>query len=53
MVAEAQHEGTVLWPKDILKEHLQVVLVMLGEMILAAASIHDHWAPSEEARRLT
>jgi hypothetical protein len=41
MVAEAQHEGTVLWPKDILKEHFQVVLVLLGEMILAAASIHD------------
>jgi hypothetical protein len=41
MVAKAQHEGTVLWPKDILKENLQVVLVLLGEMILAAASIHD------------
>ena len=41
MVAEAQHEGTVLWPEDILKEHLQVVLVLFGEMILAAASIHD------------
>src|SRR6266852_1288018 len=46
MVSEAQHEGPVLWPKDILKEHLQVVLVLLGEMILAAAGI-DNQSESE------
>src|SRR5438128_756611 len=41
MVSEAQHEGPVLWPKDIFKENLQIVLVLLGEMILAAAGIHN------------
>src|SRR6266478_2229917 len=46
MVSEAQHQGPVLWPKDILKEHLQVVLVLLGEMILAAAGI-DNQSESE------
>jgi hypothetical protein len=41
MIAEAQHEGTVLLSKDILKENFQVVLMLLGEMILTAAGIHN------------
>jgi hypothetical protein len=41
MIAEAQHEGTVLLSENIVKENLQIVLVLLGEMILTATRIDN------------
>jgi len=40
-LAEAQHEGTVLLSENIVKENLQIVLVLLGEMILTATRIDN------------
>ena len=39
MVAETQHEGPVFGAEDILQENLQVMLVLLGVMLLAAAGV--------------
>ena len=41
MIAEAQHEGTVLLLKDILEENLQVVLMLLRENDPDPAGIHN------------
>src|ERR1700756_3512016 len=41
MVAEAQHEGAVFGSEDVLQENFEIVLVLPGVMLLAAAGINN------------
>src|SRR5581483_11056446 len=59
MIAETQEEHAILGPKHALEEHLQVLLMLLGEVLLAAAGVHDQpqrqrnvLAPGEKRDRL-
>src|SRR6185369_13867610 len=41
MISEADQEGAVLRSQHLAQEDLQVMLMLLSEVVLAAAGIHD------------
>ena len=41
MIAETDQKYSVLWAQDVFQEDLKVTLMLLGELILASAEVHD------------
>jgi len=49
VIAETDQECSVLWAQDVFQEDLKVTLMLLGELILAPAEVHDQ---SESKRNI-